>query len=65
VNSRPWAEVFIDGKSYGPTPRLNIDLPTGKHSLRLVNAEFKVEKTVEFVIFAGETQSVIVNLLEN
>lgn len=64
VNSRPWSQVFIDGKSYGATPRLNIELPVGSHTLRLVNDEFKIEKVEQVEIVAGETRSVIVNLLE-
>ena len=64
VNSRPWSQVFIDGKSYGATPRLNIELTAGSHTLRLVNDEFKIEKVEQVEIVAGETRSVIVNLLE-
>jgi serine/threonine protein kinase len=64
VNSRPWSQVFIDGKSYGATPRLNIELTVGSHTLRLVNDEFKIEKVEQIEIVAGETRSVIVNLLE-
>jgi hypothetical protein len=64
VNSRPWSQVFIDGKSYGATPRLNIELPVGAHTLRLVNDEFKIEKVEQLEIVAGETRSVIINLLE-
>jgi hypothetical protein len=63
VNSRPWSQVFIDGKSYGATPRLNIELPVGAHTLRLVNDEFNIEKVEQVEIVAGETRSVIVNLL--
>jgi hypothetical protein len=64
VNSRPWSQVFIDGKSYGATPRFNIDLPVGSHTLRLVNDEFKIEKVEQLQIVAGETRSVIINLLD-
>ena len=64
VNSRPWSQVFIDGKSYGATPKLNIELAVGSHTLRLVNDEFNIEKVEQVEIVAGETRSVIVNLLE-
>lgn len=64
VNSRPWSQVFIDGKSYGATPKLNIELPVGPHTLRLVNDEFKIEKEEQVVISAGETRSVIINLMD-
>ena len=38
VVSRPWAEVFLDGRSVGKTP-LTIDAYEGPHELKLVNAE--------------------------
>ena len=64
VNSRPWSQVFIDGKAYGNTPRLNIELTAGSHTLKLVNEEFKVEKTLDVQITAGQVENVVVNLLE-
>jgi hypothetical protein len=64
VNSRPWSKIFIDGKPYGTTPRMNIELPAGSHVVKLVNDEFKVEKNLEVNITAGQVESVVVNLLE-
>jgi serine/threonine protein kinase len=64
VNSRPWSQIFIDGKSFGATPKLNIELPVGTHALRLVNDEFQIEKVEQVEITAGETRSVIINLME-
>mgnify|MGYP003449613770 FL=1 len=64
VNSRPWSKVFIDGKPYGNTPRLNIELPVGSHVVKLVNDEYHVEKNIEVRISAGQVESVVVNLLE-
>jgi hypothetical protein len=64
VNSRPWSQIFIDGKPYGATPKLNIELPVGTHALRLVNDEFKIEKVEQVEISAGETRSVIINLMD-
>jgi eukaryotic-like serine/threonine-protein kinase len=65
VNSRPWSQIFIDGKAYGATPKLNIELPVGPHTLRLVNDEFKIEKVEQVVIAADETRSVIINLMDH
>jgi serine/threonine-protein kinase len=36
VNAIPWARVFVDGRSYGQTPRTNLTLPAGNHTLKLV-----------------------------
>jgi hypothetical protein len=38
VNSRPWAEVFIDGHSVGNTP-IQRPVYEGKHEVKLVNPE--------------------------
>jgi hypothetical protein len=64
VNTRPWSQVFVDGKSYGATPRMNIDLPAGTHTLKLINQEFNITKTLEVEIVPGKPASVVLDLLE-
>jgi len=42
VKVKPWAEIFIDGKSYGHTPRVKpIIIPFGTHEIELRNPSFK------------------------
>jgi hypothetical protein len=36
VNAIPWANLFIDGKPMGHTPRLGLPMDPGKHTLKLV-----------------------------
>ncbi|WP_395857789.1 protein kinase [Cystobacter fuscus] len=36
---RPYAVVYVDGKKVGETPLAPLDLPAGRHSVRLVNEE--------------------------
>jgi serine/threonine-protein kinase len=36
VNSIPWANLFLDGRALGHTPRANLSLEPGRHRLRLV-----------------------------
>ena len=55
INSRPWSQVFIDGKLIGNTPQFGISLPAGKHSVRLVNAEFGMSKVFTLKLGAGES----------
>jgi hypothetical protein len=64
VNSRPWSQVFVDGKGYGHTPRFNIELPAGSHTLELVNDEFGVRRKLDFTITAGKIETLVVNLLQ-
>jgi hypothetical protein len=33
VNAQPWAEVFIDGRSYGETPLANLSVAVGEHEV--------------------------------
>jgi hypothetical protein len=53
---RPWAIVFIDGSRLQQTPVKNYELPSGKHTIELVNeGRNRREKiTVDLKIGAGE-----------
>jgi hypothetical protein len=33
VNARPWAEVFVDGRTIGVTPIANVPVPIGQHEI--------------------------------
>ena len=50
LNAIPWAKVYRGKKFLGDTPIEDLRLPIGKHRLRLVNAEMKVNKPVWLVI---------------
>lgn len=64
VNSRPWAQVFVDGKLIGVTPQRSISLPAGPHTLLLVNGEFNIRKSVEVEIKPGQITTQVLNLTE-
>jgi len=36
VNAIPWANLFVDGRAAGHTPRIKLPLESGKHQLKLV-----------------------------
>lgn len=57
INTRPWSQVFVDGRLLGNTPQLGVRLPAGKHTLRLVNPEFNMTKTITVDLGAGENLS--------
>jgi len=44
VDSTPYATIFIDGRSYGETPLFKIALPPGKHQLRAVRMDGRVQQ---------------------
>ncbi|HKP64372.1 MAG TPA: PEGA domain-containing protein [Polyangiales bacterium] len=62
VNSRPWSQVFVDGKLIGVTPQRAISLPPGSHTLLLVNDEFSIRKTVQVEIKSGQITTQVLNL---
>ena len=33
VNAQPWADVSVDGKSFGETPLANLSVPVGEHEI--------------------------------
>ncbi len=54
VNASPWGQVFIGDRLIGNTPRADIELPAGQHTLRVSRDGFQtVTRTVQ--IRAGET----------
>jgi serine/threonine protein kinase len=54
VNASPWGAVTLDGVALGNTPRANIEVSPGSHTLRITRAGFEtVERT--FRVAPGET----------
>ncbi|MBX3250264.1 MAG: PEGA domain-containing protein, partial [Myxococcales bacterium] len=62
INSRPWSQVFIDGRLIGNTPQMNISLASGRHQVTLVNPDFNIRHTITVNVSAGETVTRIVDL---
>jgi len=62
VNAYPWAEVIIDGKSRGYTPRAKpFPVAPGRHTLVLKNPHLG-QKTVELELEEGREETVSVDL---
>ncbi len=53
VNAKPWANLFLDGAPFGRTPKKNVQIAAGKHTLRFVCANCDPAKT-ETVTFTLE-----------
>jgi hypothetical protein len=54
LDSKPWANVYINQRLLGPTPLVEHTLPAGKVTVRLVNPELGVEKTMLLDIPAND-----------
>jgi serine/threonine-protein kinase len=51
---RPYATVYLDDRKLGDTPLPAINVPVGKHKLRLVNPAFGKDVELNIVIHPGE-----------
>ncbi|NIQ57618.1 MAG: PEGA domain-containing protein [Gammaproteobacteria bacterium] len=65
VNTRPWSQVYVDGRLIGNTPQMNISVPAGSHRLTLVNPDFNIRHNVTVNVGAGQTVTKVINLPTN
>jgi hypothetical protein len=64
LNSRPWSQVYVDGRLIGNTPQMNLALSPGSHSIKLVNPQLGMSKTFKVKIQNGKVTTKIVELME-
>jgi hypothetical protein len=64
INSRPWSQIYIDGKLIGHTPQYGLTLVPGTHNVRLVSEELEMSKSIDVDIEAGTTTTRVENLGE-
>ncbi|MGC4118598.1 MAG: hypothetical protein QM765_29380 [Myxococcales bacterium] len=61
VNCNPWCHIYVDGADTGrDSPAAGIQLPAGKHKLRVVNPPTAVEQEREVEIVADQTTKMVV-----
>ncbi len=60
----PWADVYLSGRKLGQTPMGKVPLAEGEHTFVFKNDELKVTKSVKYVVKAGATAVVKVNMTE-
>ena len=56
VNALPWAEVLIDGKSFGETPISGVELPIGPHNVVFRHPQLGERRTTVLVVANGPTR---------
>jgi hypothetical protein len=64
LNTRPWSQVFVDGRLIGNTPIMGVPLQAGEHRVELVNAAMDVRKTIQVKIKPDEVVTKIVLLVD-
>jgi hypothetical protein len=57
-NSVPASNVVLDGKPIGPTPKLSVAVTPGAHTVKFINRDQDLSKTVSVTVQAGETKTV-------
>ncbi|HRE89468.1 MAG TPA: serine/threonine-protein kinase [Myxococcota bacterium] len=62
IDARPWAQVMVNGRPYGQTPRVVKDLEAGSHTVVLTRGAQKVTRSVK--VQAGKQASVFVDFTE-
>ena len=63
VNTYPYSQVFIDGKSVGRTPLVGRSVRAGKHEVRLVFPTLGDEEVLETVFVETDKESKVVRRL--
>jgi hypothetical protein len=64
LGSRPWSEVWVDGKRAGITPLMSLPVACGKHDLLFLSREANVEHRETVVLRNGQTLKRVVTLVE-
>jgi hypothetical protein len=62
LTTNPWTDVYHQGRHLGQTPLIDVELPSGKVKLRVVNKEQGIDKTITVVIKPGEKTTKRFNL---
>jgi serine/threonine-protein kinase len=58
IDTKPWTEVHLGKRKLGITPLLNIELPAGRHKLKVINKGRGINETLEVVVKAGKKTTV-------
>jgi hypothetical protein len=64
INSRPWAQIFIDGRPVGNTPQPNLPIGPGNHKIQLVNQPMGLSKAFSVNVKPGDVVTKVMNLAE-
>ena len=62
LSTDPWTRVSLGGKVLGDTPLIDVPLPAGRHRLKLVNEEKKVDVTIEVEVKSGQVTKKVLRL---
>lgn len=64
LESRPWSEVWVDGRRAGTTPLVDLSIACGKHDLRFLSRAANVERQETITLREGQPVKKVVTLVE-
>lgn len=59
LRGKGWADIYIDGKNVGRTPKFGVKLSAGSHTIRAVNEQLGLDETKTITVVANETSKVL------
>lgn len=62
INSIPGSNVVLDGKPIGPTPKMGVSVSAGSHTVKFINSEQGLSKSVSVSVKGGDTKTVAAKL---
>jgi serine/threonine-protein kinase len=62
INSIPPSNAFLDGRSLGSTPKVHVSVKPGSHTVKFVDSDDNLTKTVTVSVGAGETKGAVAKL---
>jgi PEGA domain len=62
INSIPPSTCFLDGRSLGSTPKIHFSVTPGVHTVKFVNSDQGLSKTISVTVGAGETKPAVAKL---
>jgi hypothetical protein len=62
INSIPPSTCILDGKSLGSTPRVHVSVKPGSHTVKFVDSDDGLTKTIFVTVGAGETKPAVAKL---
>jgi hypothetical protein len=62
INSIPPSTCFLDGRSLGSTPKVHVSVKPGSHTVKFVNADQGLTKTLTVNVGPGETKPAVAKL---
>jgi serine/threonine-protein kinase len=62
MNSIPPSTCFLDGKSLGSTPKVHVTVKPGAHTVKFVDSDDGLTKTMTVSVGAGETKAAVAKL---